>query len=419
MTPSQTPLRLLFLTPFPPRLDGAHGGSRVIAQLLERLAERHHVGLICLRHPTEPSVDDRLRSRLELDEEVERTDHERSHGSRALRRVRDRLHVVAGAPLWATSLNVREFRRRLSAVLGSWGPDLVQIQYTAMGVYAPEVEAAGRPVVLWEPDPATNAAIELGQLASGNRLLRRLDVRAWRRFERKVLGAVDAAVVFTERDARVLAQQASREPVVIPFGTDFTRRTFVDRARDGDVLFVGNFVHPPNIDAARRLVRDIFPLVHARHPDTTLHVVGDNPPYELRAASNSVVNVTGRVPDPVPYVEQAAVVAAPIRFGGGMRVKVLEALAAGKPLVATALAVEGLDVADGDQFLAAETDEEFADRISALLADRLLRERLGRQARVWAEANLSWEGSVEAYEDLYARLLRAPRRPADTEPGLA
>jgi glycosyltransferase involved in cell wall biosynthesis len=196
--------------------------------------------------------------------------------------------------------------------------------------------------------------------------------------------------------------------VTIPFGTDFAERPFANGAGEGGVLFVGNFVHPPNVDAATRLVRRIFPRVRERHPDLSLHIVGENPPPDLVVASDDGIVVTGRVPDLVPYVEQAAVVAAPLRFGGGMRVKVLEALAAGKPLVASRLAVEGLDVADGDQLLTAETDEEFADRISLVLRDGELRLRLGARARAWANENLTWDRSIDEYERLYERLLGRP-----------
>ena len=99
-----------------------------------------------------------------------------------------------------------------------------------------------------------------------------------------------------------------------------------------------------------------------------------------------------------------------------MRVKVLEALAAGKPVVASRLAVEGLDVADGDQLLIAETDEAVADAIVRALNDRELRERLGKRAWSWARENLSWDASVDAYDELYRRLLAVHRLPQSHEP---
>jgi glycosyltransferase involved in cell wall biosynthesis len=287
-----------------------------------------------------------------------------------------------------------------------------------MGIYLDEIHAAGCGTVLAVHDPSTNAAIDLGRSSDGDRMLRRLDVRAWRRFESNVLTRVDAAVAFTPRDVQVLSSLAPTAEVVrIPFGTDFFERADSPPAigDDESVLFVGNFVHPPNVDAADRLVRVIFPLVRERVPTARLTLVGDNPPAQLRARAGAGVTVTGRVPDIVPFIERAVVVAAPLRFGGGMRVKVLEALAAGKPVVASRLAVEGLDVTDGDQLLIAETDEAVAEAIVRALSNRELRERLGKRAWSWARENLSWDASVDAYDQLYRRLLAGHRLPLSHE----
>jgi glycosyltransferase involved in cell wall biosynthesis len=120
--------------------------------------------------------------------------------------------------------------------------------------------------------------------------------------------------------------------------------------------------------------------------------------------------VTGWVEDVTPYLARAAVVVAPIRTGGGQRVKVIEALSAGKALVASRRAIEGFDLGDGREVVLAETDEEFANAILRLLADEDERVALGTRARAWAEANLSWARTIDGYEELYFELTRRDRR---------
>ena len=401
-------LRLLVLTPFPPSLDGAHGGSRVISQFLARMAERYDVALVCLRHPRDPPVDPVLRSRLALVEEVDRPDWSATWLRRLAGGLRTRLRLFAGTPLWASEVDVPACRERLRTVLSEWRPDIVQIEYTVMGTYLRELETAGVPIVLVEPDPASHAALDLQRVSRRNRLLRRLDVLAWKQFEPDVLHRVDATVVFTERDARLLSGRTPKGTLSqIPFGTDFVERfsSADGQVGGGDVLFFGSFVHFPNVDAARRLTDRIFPHVRKRHPRSLLYIVGENPPSELAATPDGQVVVTGRVPDLGPYIARAAVVAVPIRLGSGMRVKVLEALAAGKPVVASPLAIEGLGVVDGEQVLTAETDDEFAERIALVLGDDELRARLGAHARAWAEQNLTWPGTLDRFDELYRRLL--------------
>jgi glycosyltransferase involved in cell wall biosynthesis len=148
-----------------------------------------------------------------------------------------------------------------------------------------------------------------------------------------------------------------------------------------------------------------LPLVRRRHPGAVLYLVGGSPPPELADATPPGVIVTGHVPALGPYFEQAAVVAAPLRRGGGMRVKVLEALASGKAVVASPLAADGLDVVDGWQLAIATSDEEFAARIAELFEDAVARRALAERARSWARRNLTWDASIDAYMRLYEEIL--------------
>jgi glycosyltransferase involved in cell wall biosynthesis len=140
-------------------------------------------------------------------------------------------------------------------------------------------------------------------------------------------------------------------------------------------------------------------------PGATLEIVGGDPPAEVRALAGEGVTVTGRVPDTGPYLDRAAVVVAPLRLGGGMRVKVLEALAAGKALVATPRAVAGIDLTPGDQALVGETDAELAAAIATLLVDPERRRRLGESAHGWAGEHLGWPRTLDEYDRLYASLV--------------
>jgi len=408
MTPSEIPSkrRLLFLLPFAPRLDATHGGGRVTAQLLAQLALRHPIALLYLRAATEPPLDDVLRQRCELVEEIVRSDVGFSF-ARWSSRISS---LLRGRPLWAAVTAVARFDARVRAIARTWQPDIVQIECHVMGQYISALDDCPAPLVLTEHEPGVKAARDLWGSSEGLAKARyRLAALAWERFERSVIRQVQAVVVFTDSDRRALAPFVLGEtPIVrIPLGTVIPKRPLdpIGR-RPASLLFVGNFVHPPNADAALRLIADIFPPVQSRFSDLVLQIVGDQPTRQMRRMSNNKIIVTGRVPDVTPYLDAAAIVVVPLRLGGGMRVKVLEALAAGKAVIASPLALEGLHITPGEQVMLAETDEQFVEAIVGLLVDPDKRSSLARRARAWACANLGWERSVAAYEELYEKVIK-------------
>ncbi|PYV03102.1 MAG: hypothetical protein DMG10_12550 [Acidobacteria bacterium] len=401
--PGLRPKRLLFLLPFPPRLDARHGGGRATAQLLVKLATRHRVALLYLRAPSDPPLDTTLQERCELVEEVMRPDPGFS-----LAEGWSRLNSLLRArPLWAAGSSVAAYGPRLRALARTWRPDIVQIEYHVMGQYLSALDGCPAPRVLTEYEPGAQVARDLLDSRRGlARLPYWLSWRAWERFEGAVIGQVQAVVALTERDRLVLAPFAPHTPIVrIPLGMALPEHPLNPLGHSPpSLLFVGNFGHPPNADAAVRLISAIFPRVQARFPELVLHIVGEQPAPRVRQMANANVIVTGPVPDVTPYLDRAALVVVPLRLGGGMRVKVLEALAAGKAVIASPLAVEGLDVVDGEHVFVAESDPQFCDAIAQLLAHPEQRTALAARARAWAHANLSWERSIVAYETLYQNL---------------
>jgi glycosyltransferase involved in cell wall biosynthesis len=392
-------LRLLFILPFAPRLHGRHGGARVTGELLTALAARHDVAVLHLAQAGDAPVEDELRARCDLVEAVERP--ERSSVSTA---ARVKLGLLRGIPTWASEIATPAFGELLAAVAASWRPDLVQVEYPVMGRYLPALASCPAPRVLVEHDASLRDLRDfggpLGTLVGG------LDRRAWGRFERQVMRQAQAVVVFTDRDRRTLDGLRTGTRVVrIPFGVTAPETAAApEGAGPPEAVFVGNFRHPANADAAIWLATTLFPPVRETVPDARLTIVGASPTPEVRALAGEAVSVTGPVDDVAPYLDRAAVVAAPIRLGAGMRVKVVEALAAGKAVVATPLAVEGLDVSPGDQLEVAE-DAAFTAALARLLGDAEARRALAERAGEWARAELGWDRAVTRYEALYAELL--------------
>ena len=366
--------RVLVCTPFTPRLDARHGG-KATAQLLLRLAERNEIALLALRTTQDDRVDPAIADRCALVHEV--TPAARSALSRRV--------------AWSVGL--------LRAL-----PPVVE---QAMAQYVEVTARRGIPCVLVDYDPASTWADELRGAASGpRRLVRRLEAAAWRHYERATRPRFDAIVVFAKRDLDAVRPTAGGAIVTrVPLAVDVPERPLDPVGSEPpSIVFVGSFGHPPNVDAAIWLAGTIFPRVVALVPEARLELVGHAPGDAVRALAGGAVTVHASVPDVTPYLDHAAVVVAPIRIGGSMRMKVLESLAAGKALVASPRAAEGVEELAGEQLLVAENTEEMADALASLLLDPARRRGLAESARRWAESNLGWERGVAAFEELYDTL---------------
>ena len=239
--------------------------------------------------------------------------------------------------------------------------------------------------------------------------MRRLEVAAWRRYERATRPRFAAIVVFAERDLAAVTPTAGSAWVTrIPLAVDVPARPLdPEGAEPPTILFVGSFGHPPNVDGAIWLAKSIFPRVAERVPGARLDLVGHEPGAGVRALAGGPVSVHPSVPEVTPYVERAAVVVAPIRIGGSMRMKVLEALAAGKALVATPRAAEGVDAVPGQHLLIAADEDEMVEALAGVLLDRDGRRALGESARRWAESSLGWDAGVAAFEHVYGTVIDA------------
>jgi glycosyltransferase involved in cell wall biosynthesis len=230
-----------------------------------------------------------------------------------------------------------------------------------------------------------------------------------RRYERSLMDAANATVAVSLADASALRSLGGNPSItVVPNGVDTDAYTpavgpssGAARVQAGLCVFTGKMDFRPNVDAMRWLCSAVWPLIRERHPGARLAIVGRDPtPHVLALAADDVI-VTGAVDDVRPWIARAEVVIVPLRVGGGTRLKVLEAMAMAKPIAATTLAVEGLDLSDGVEALLADQPAALAAAVGRLMDDESLRTALGGRARRRAESDFRWQELVPRIEQLY------------------
>ncbi|MFD7660226.1 glycosyltransferase family 4 protein, partial [Actinosynnema sp. NPDC059797] len=207
------------------------------------------------------------------------------------------------------------------------------------------------------------------------------DAVLWEALQRDAVREADQVVTCSELDRQRLGGPANCSVVPNVYLSPGTVAEALPEERRGPrILLQASYVWPPNIDAARRLVREILPRVRRRSPEAEVWLVGMNL-GAIDDLAGDGVRIFGLVPDVRTYVRAADVVAVPLRQGSGTRIKVLEAFAIGAPVVSTVIGAEGIDARDGEHLLLADEPEDFAEAVLRLLRDRTAAEQLAGRAR--------------------------------------
>ena len=246
----------------------------------------------------------------------------------------------------------------------------------------------------------------------------------WRKmfdYERETCRRFEAVVAVSEIDReRMRSEFGLRQVYDVPTGVDTTYFS-PDRTDSNpfELVFTGSMDWSPNEDAILYFESTILPTISQAIPECTLTVVGRNPGPRLLhlGRCNPRVRIVGRVDDIREYVRRAAAYIVPIRIGGGTRLKIYEAMAMGKPVIATTVGAEGLPVRDGEELLIANEPEEFALAVIRVLRDERLANRLGERARAVVCEKFEWEHAAKRFAEICE--LAAAQRPVSHSPNCA
>lgn len=227
------------------------------------------------------------------------------------------------------------------------------------------------PTVIDAHDVEAELLIRVARNTSSDvaRALKLGEARKVAQLERRLWRSAEVVVATSERDAAAIASVSGATTRVVPNGTDvdaFMRPE--GRAVRQDIVFTGVMRHQPNSDAARWYLDEIYPLVRQRVPNARTVFVGADPPEWLMARASNDVIVTGRVDDIRPWLWSASVAIVPLRSGGGTRLKIFEALAAGVPVVSTSIGAEGIPGVENVTIIANEP-QVFATAVSMVMTE--------------------------------------------------
>lgn len=303
-------------------------------------------------------------------------------------------------------------RLRLADTLARGEADLVHVEYELMAPYARHIKGA-IPLVWTQHDMGSLSIFNsyFREMSGFGRLRRLPDWFKRAALVRKAGSWFDRVVAMTAEDQRRLSLWMDERKVrTISTGVDvehFSPRAGAEAAEDS-LVFLGHYPHYPNEDAVLHFHRDIWPIIRARRPGLRFYAVGSSPTPAVRRLphEDSRITVTGTVEDVRPYLQKAAVFVAPMRLGFGIKGKILEAAAAGVPVVATSRAAEGLALRAGHDFLKADGAREFAQAVLRLLEDSGLRREISLRARAAVEKRYDWKAQACLLGDLYEELLK-------------
>jgi polysaccharide biosynthesis protein PslH len=401
-------VRVLLLTqvlPHPP-----DSGPKVkTASVLRYLAERHEVTLASFTRGEQADDVAHLRRICRAVHAVP------IHRGRA----RDLWHLGGSLLRGESFLMARDSRAAMrdlvQGLLAAGDVDVLHVDQLNMAQYAAAAGSGARVLdahnALWLVTERLAATMPPGPrrwlLAREGRLLKEYEGRVCREFE----GVL--AVSEEDRAALLAAAGAAVDIGVVPIAIDVEAQPMLRREAGADhLLHIGSLVWPPSVDGLLWFLREVLPRVRSRRPSAVVDVVGGNPPAAVRAAGarDAGVRVHGYVVDPAPLSATAGVMVVPLRAGGGMRVRILNGLAQGVPMVTTSIGCEGIAVEHGRHLLIADTPADFADAVSRLLDDPDLAASLARQGRRLAEERYDFRVVCRGIDAVYAGAIDRARR---------
>ena len=385
-------MKILFVSLFLPQKKAYHAGGKFVFEMIRSLSERHEIHLVTRLEENERFLIDELRP---FCKEIRPYTYRAKEGKRNL------------LDLIALGLNYVGFSRFADRIARSGHFDLVQVEWVDAALM---MKRRKTPIALTAHDVYSKPAERRMKAARGLRKLLNTSIFfVVRLLESRIMKKVSAVFTLSEYDRDyLLAMVPGIHVRVVPFpaGLDLTEKTF--EQQKNSMLFLASYRFlRRNTDAALYFYREVFPRIRTVIPDATFVAAGYGPPEDLRKLQDHdpSVRVPGFVEDLDACYKKAAVFVAPILVGGGIIVKVLDAMAAGIPVVTTTYGNEGINAIPGRDLIVADDPVSFAAGVVRVLSDRQFAAQLGKKGKEFVLRHYSTGAAVREMEAAYQEIV--------------
>ena len=304
-----------------------------------------------------------------------------------------------------------EMRRALAELAATTRFDVVHADQTNMGQYALPFKDSHK--VLDLHNALWMLYKRLAETTSPKSPMKYILARDWpllKRYEGQLCRQFDAVTAVTEEDRALLLEAGANDNItVIPIAIDTHEQAFIQRRPSSPhIVHIGTMYWPPNINGIHWFLDHVYPTIKREVPDVRCTLIGARPPESLtrRAADDRTLTVTGYVEDPLPFLEDASMMMVPLQAGGGMRVKILNALSQGIPMVSTTVGCEGIKVTHERDILVADQPQSFAEATIRLLNDYGLNQQITQNGRQTAEQLYDYRQACRPLDAIYAQQLK-------------
>lgn len=290
-------------------------------------------------------------------------------------------------------------REKINQLIAESKPDHIYCQLIRVSEY---VKNSTLPKTLDYQDIFSMGAKRRAETSSPlMRLFFLMEYRRLIRYEHDIFARFNLKTIISKPDRDLLPHPSRNEVVIIPNGVDHNYFSPVQGEKKYDVVFTGNMGYPPNIDAARFIAEEIFPLVLKQFPSAKLLLAGATPHARVLALKSKHITVSGWMPDIRESYASSRIFIAPMRIGTGLQNKLLEAMAMEIPCITSILANQALCAEENKEILIGSNAREYADHIIELLQDEKYALSLARNGHVFVKKVFSWENSVKELETLF------------------